>query len=374
MQRIKKILAENIVEIVFTDPKNKDGSKKIKVTPILHKGSEIYHCTIYIAKQVAHKNIKFEEIDGYIEKTLINYKQVIVKTTKSLYHITNYNKIKIKETKQQSDFVLKSHDNNKKNYINVSEKPAFFQYLGMIDKNFNIKQTMQSKYRQINKYIEIISDIEKYMSTEKQFTIVDFGCGKGYLTFSLYFYLAIKKNYNVKVIGVDLKQDVISKCNEISSSLNYENLSFVHGDIMNYKLENCDMIISLHACNNATDSSIIKALENDIDHIYLAPCCHQEVVKTIKNSSLDFMLKHGIVKENFSALLTDSLRALFLESFGYNVKVFEFIGSEHTPKNIMVKGHKMTGFSEEKYELFENLQKEFSLNLFLSNEMKKNRK
>ncbi len=375
MDRINNILEEEVVKISFIDPKKGVDIKKINVVPISMKGELVYQATQYIGKQVTHVNLEQDKLNEYAVDKFAEYKQILIDTRVAKYHITNLNKVKIRKQSVENKLVVKNHNNDKRHYINVNDKPEYLYLLDVCDKDYNVKHKMQGKYKQINKYIELLDDVLLNIDTDKEFKILDFGCGKGYLTFSLYYYLTVKRGFkNIKVVGVDLKTDVVSKCNEYATKLNYDNLEFINSDVKDYNTSGFDMLIALHLCNNGTDDAIIKAVEGGIKYLYLAPCCHQEVVKQVKNEELDFMLKYGIIKENFSTLLTDSLRALMLESFGYKTNIIEFISSDHTPKNLMIKCNRVGLFDEDKYDEYKNLETRYNLGLYLSTHIGKYKK
>ncbi len=370
MDRIKSILKEEIIKINLIDPKKSVEIKKISIVPIKLKEGIVYQATQYIGKQVTHVNLDVSSLELYVSSVMDRYKQILIDTSGCNYHITNLNKIKIRKKEVVNKVEVKDHNNDKKHFINVSDKPEYLYLLDVCDKDYNVKHKMQSKYKQINKYIELLDDVLSNIGQDEEFKILDFGSGKGYLTFSLYYYLSIKKGLkNVKIVGVDLKTDVVNKCNEYASKLGYTGLEFINEDVSNYNVEGFDMLIALHLCNNGTDEAIIKALEGSIKYLYLAPCCHQEVVKQVKNTELDFMLRHGIIKENFSTLLTDSLRALMLEAFGYKTKIIEFISVDHTPKNLMIKCIKTSLFDQDKYDEYLKLEAKYNLDMYLRNKI-----
>lgn len=238
---------------------------------------------------------------------------------------------------------------------------------GKINKNY------YNKFKQINKYLEFFEDTLNEMQTKKllnkKISILDFGCGKSYLTFALYYYLKnFKNNLDFEIIGLDLKKEVIENCNQLAKKLNYENLYFLNEDIKNFKNKNeVDIVFSLHACNNATDFSILKALELNAKAILSVPCCHHEFFEKIsknKNSEvfskLNTMLSNGVTLDKFSTIATDSFRSLALELCGYKSKILEFIDMEHTPKNILIKSIK-TNYNrfelEKKYLEYNNFKK-----------------
>lgn len=225
-----------------------------------------------------------------------------------------------------------------------------------MNKDGKVFSQKYDKFKQINKFLEIVHDSLKDKNINDNFKIIDFGCGKAYLTFALYYYFYNIRNISVDIIGLDLKSDVIDYCNEVARKLNYSNLKFIHGDICDFEnSKDVDMIVTLHACDTATDAALVKAIKWNCEIILSVPCCQHEFYDKINNSDMMPMLKHGIVKERISSLVTDSLRSLFLESNGYKVSLLEFISMDHTPKNIMIRGVKVNkdvSKSKKEYEEF----------------------
>lgn len=210
--------------------------------------------------------------------------------------------------------------------------------LGVMNEQGKIIHARYDKFRQINRFLEFIEDILPRLSRDREITILDFGCGKSYLTFAMYYYLRELKGYDVNIIGLDLKTDVIEKCNSLALRYGYEKLHFYHGDIADYEGVSCvDMVVTLHACDTATDYALAKAVEWGAEVILSVPCCQHEVNKQIKNEMLEPVLRYGILKERMSALITDAVRADLLESKGYDTQILEFIDMEHTPKNLLIR-------------------------------------
>ena len=235
--------------------------------------------------------------------------------------------------------------NREKNYIIPDGTPCdFLIRLGVMDSNGKVVQKHYSKFRQINRFLEIIDDVFPYLAPEKAshkpIKIIDFGCGKAYLTFAIYHYLKLMKGLNVEITGLDLKTDVINFCNKVASDLGYCGLRFLRGDIADYKNDHADMVVTLHAFDTATDYALINAVSWNTKVILSVPCCQHELFKQIKNDLHQPMLKHGILKDRLTEYLTDGLRGLKLESRGYDVSMIEFTSLEHTARNIMIKAIK----------------------------------
>ena len=228
--------------------------------------------------------------------------------------------------------------NRKKQYIlEEGTMVPFLRDLGVMTEEGKIVRTKFDKFRQINRFLEFIEDILPQLDKGREVTILDFGCGKSYLTFAMYYYLHELKQYDIRIIGLDLKSEVIRHCNELSKKYGYEKLTFLEGDIADYEgVDRVDMVVTLHACDTATDYALAKAVGWHAKVILSVPCCQHEINGQIENDVLKPILKHGLLKERFSAIVTDALRAEYLEREGYEVQVLEFIDMEHTPKNILI--------------------------------------
>ena len=229
--------------------------------------------------------------------------------------------------------------NRKKQYIlEEGTMVPFLRDLGVMTEEGKIVRTKFDKFRQINRFLEFIEDILPQLDKGREVTILDFGCGKSYLTFAMYYYLHELKQYDIRIIGLDLKTEVIRHCNELSKKYGYEKLTFLEGDIADYEgVDRVDMVVTLHACDTATDYALAKAVGWHAKVILSVPCCQHEINGQIANDVLKPILKHGLLKERFSAIVTDALRAEYLEREGYEVQVLEFIDMEHTPKNILIR-------------------------------------
>lgn len=239
--------------------------------------------------------------------------------------------------------------NRIKNYILKEGIPVpFLVDLGVMTKEGKVISARYDKFRQINRFLEFVEDILPRLSREREITILDFGCGKSYLTFALYYYFRELKAMDVRIIGLDLKEDVIRKCNELAKKYHYDKLCFLQGDIAQYEgVRAVDMVVTLHACDTATDHALAKAVGWGAQVILSVPCCQHELNRQIDSDVLAPVLKYGILKERMSALITDGIRANLLEEMGYETQLLEFIDMEHTPKNILIRAVK-TGRKKDK--------------------------
>ena len=359
MEELKKALDEvfkdDIVKIVISNKLNKDVKyNKIAINLKESNKGKFYQIEKFTDKQVFHENIDLEFINAKVYEVLEgNYKQLSAWSNSVTYDMKISKKGKVflgKKKTDNSKLVNKKSHNKEKNYIlkeGMIIEPLID--LGVFSKDGKVINSKYDKYKQINRFIEIIDD-EIKKNEYKELTILDFGCGKSYLTFVLYYYFVKIKNINVKMIGLDLKEDVIKKCNEIAKRYNYDNLHFELGDINGFKYNNkVDMVITLHACDTATDYALYNAIKWNSKMIFSVPCCQHEFNAQMKADSLSILTKYGIVQERVAALMTDSVRANLLECVGYKTQLLEFIDIAHSPKNILIRASK-ANISKEKKE------------------------
>lgn len=358
------------IKAIISNPikKSEDLPKKIDIKKIMLKNKLYFQFIYYIDKKVIHENI--EDSSLILEKIINlmseNFKQCDILANNSLTLLMNkkgdFKITGIKKT-VTIDNTPQSH-NKAKNYIlKEGEYIDWLYKLGVIDKNDIVISHKQKKFRQINKFLEMLKDIEENLPNNAK--IIDMGCGKSYLAFAMYHYFNIIKEKNVTINGYDLKKDVVEHCNKLAKEFNFKNLQFFNEDIQNIdKSENINMIISLHACDTATDYAIYFGVKLNCDVILSVPCCQHELFKQIKNNELSSMLSYGILKERFSSLLTDNLRADALKLCGYKTNIIEFIDMEHTPKNIMIKAikNKNSAKNDNNIENFQKLIYNFNIN------------
>lgn len=369
IKAIDTITNDEIIRLVISNKKNKEIEYN-KINFILKEKNkkQYYQIEKYTDKQVFHENIDKELINTkIIEHMKDDYKQLSAWSNDNTFDLKVSKKGKIFLGKKKSDnkkLANKSH-NKEKNYI--LKEGTIIQPLidlGVFTKEGKVVNSKYDKYKQINRFIEIIDD-EIRKNNQEELTILDFGCGKSYLTFVLYYYFVEIKKINVKMIGLDLKPDVIKKCNDIAKRYSYENLKFELGDINGYKFtDKVDMVITLHACDTATDYALYNAIKWNTKMIFSVPCCQHEFNSQMESGNLAILTKYGIVQERVAALMTDAVRANLLEYLGYKTQLLEFIDISHSPKNILIRASK-SGVSKEKKEKalneVNNLIKEFNL-------------
>ena len=353
---IKNTQDDKLIKIVFSDRKSGDFNKVI-IKPIILKSAKNIQIESFKDNKAFHKNIdlnNLQELEDNLKEYIDNFKQILLQIEGSdISFIRKKENFSRKE--KESNLIKTSNEHNKKKQyiLNEGDKIDFLIELGLMSIEGKILKSSYNKFKQINKYLEFIDDVIEELKAKKLITnhinVLDFGCGKSYLTFALYYYLKnYRKDLTFSIVGLDLKKDVIEFCNKLAKKLNYENLEFLNGNIKDYdKSKEVDLVFSLHACNNATDYSLEKALSLDAKAILAVPCCHHEFFEKIqknKNSefynTLKIMADNGVVLDKFATLATDSFRSLSLELCGYKTKMIEFIDMEHTPKNILIKAIK----------------------------------
>lgn len=349
-ENIDKIMEESLnsdlIQIVLSNgPSNYDTSK-IKVRPVLLKEQIVYQASSYKGKQIFHQNFSKEELINEFSQWINNcMKQVLISTNQkeSTILISKKGKITIKSRNINNESSTRnislSHNRAKTYILSEGIRVPFLVDLGVMTSEGKIVHAKYDKFKQINRYLEFIEDILPNLDKDRELTIIDFGCGKSYLTFAMYYYLRELKGYNIKIIGLDLKVDVIKHCSELAKKYGYDKLVFLEGDIASYTgVNKVDMVVTLHACDTATDYALAKAVEWEAKVILSVPCCQHELNGQIENDVLNPLFKYGLIKERMAALATDGIRAQLLEIAGYKTGVLEFIDMEHTPKNILIRG------------------------------------
>lgn len=352
------------VKFIFSNPRRKSlPYRKVTLRPIMLQQKLSFQAEYQYEKKVIQENLSCSQVlDFCVNLVFRDFKQINLFTEEEDIQIlaSKPDRPRITQkpgTQKQGSLA----HNQKKHYIIPDGQPCdFLIYLGVMDEKGKVFQKHYSKFRQINRFLEILQDVFPHLPQNPghPLRIIDFGCGKVYLTFALYYYLCVMQNLDVEIIGLDLKEDVISFCNKVASDLHYDGLKFFMGDIADYTNDHADMVVTLHACDTATDYALINAVRWNTGIILSVPCCQHELFSQIRNDLHKPMFKHGIIKDRFTELLTDSLRGLKLEAHGYDVAMIEFTSLEHTSKNIMIKAVKTRDSNPKAQEEYQQL-KEF---------------
>lgn len=350
MEELRKALAEtldeNLNQIILSNTRDAGRATKIKIRPV-KIGEELkFQETRFQGTKVFHENFSRGEIALRIERNLQElFKQCEISggTADATVLVSKKGKMTVKlrrKAMRETSGDRLSHNRTKRYVLPEGEPVDFLMELGVQTPDGRVTKNRYDKFRQINRYLEFIEDVLEELPKDRRIHVVDFGCGKSYLTFAMYYFLHVKAGRDIQVTGLDLKEDVIRHCNELAEKLGYDRLRFEQGDISAYQGERADVVVSLHACDLATDYALEKAVKWGAKVIMAVPCCQHEFNRQIQNDVLGPALKYGVIKERMAALLTDAVRAQLLEEQGYDTQILEFIDVEHTPKNLLIRAVK----------------------------------
>ena len=366
-QVLRNYIAQNelILSATLSNPRDRERIQKLRIRPVLRKEALSYQAERFVGTKAYHQNLSPDELPPLITEALAaDFRQLELSAErhKLTVLVSRKGKLTIKEQEvlaQTKDLDL-SH-NKQKQYILPQDKPVpFLVALGVQNAEGKVLKAKYDKFRQINRYLEFVRDILPNLPKgEGQLKIIDFGCGKSYLTFALYYYLKIMNGYDIAVVGLDLKTDVIADCQALADKLGYNGLKFEVGEIGSYKNNGCvDMVVTLHACDTATDYALARAVQWNARVILSVPCCQHEMNRQLACDALALVLRYGLVKERMAALMTDAVRANLLEQYGYDTQILEFIDMEHTPKNILIRAVRKNHM---KYHAGAKMQEELAL-------------
>ncbi len=371
---LDKCLNKNLIDLTISGKKKKSdgGAAKVKLRPVMIKNELMLQASEYVGTKVYHKNYATNQAREYIEELLrVSFKQAQFQMTDADAQVLsgkngNMN-IKYRESCETRCQKELSHNRSKKYILEEGTPVGFLVDLGVMTKDGKIVRQKYDKYRQINRFLEFIEDILPQLDSTREQTIIDFGCGKSYLTFAVYYYLKVLKGLDIRIIGLDLKEDVIEECSRLARKYGYDKLTFLVGDIASYsEVEHVDMVVTLHACDTATDYALAKAVKWGAKVILSVPCCQHEANSQISSELLAPVFEYGILKERRAAIFTDAVRANLLEANGYQTQILEFIDMEHTPKNLLIRGVYTGKKNENAAASLEKMEAELNLNLTLN--------
>lgn len=341
---LEEFISERLIRIIISGARNAGEVSKVRIRPVLLKGEIKYQCSETHGTKELHKNYDKRQLISRIEQWMEkDFRQLQLESQNGTGSVlvSKKGKMTVRYKRSQNcagTSAVLTH-NRKKRYILEEGIPVdFLVDLGVMTPEGKVVRAKYDKFRQINRFLEFIEDILPQLARDREVTILDFGCGKSYLTFAMYYYLKSLKGYDVNIIGLDLKTDVIMHCNELAEQYGYEKLKFLQGDIASYTgTDHVDMVVTLHACDTATDYALAKGVAWGAQVILSVPCCQHELNGQIKNEMLSPVFSYGILKERMAALITDGLRAQLLTEAGYDTQILEFIDMQHTPKNLLIR-------------------------------------
>ena len=348
------VLNKDFIRAVISNPREKGGIVKVKIRPLELKGQLVFQFESFTAKQAFHKNLDRDAAVQELSGCAGEFRQMQIETVDAEYTVLISKKgkatIKRKQRREKAQAADLSHNRQKRYILEEGKYVPFLRDLGVMTEDGKIVRSRTDKFRQINRFLEFIEDILPQLDRDRELTILDFGCGKSYLTFAMYYYLHELKGYDIRIVGLDLKADVIRHCGRLAEQYGYDKLTFLTGDIADYDgVDQVDMVVTLHACDTATDYALAKAVGWNAKVILSVPCCQHELNAQFSagggsgDGVLAPVMDYGLLRERFAALVTDGLRAKYLERAGYETQVLEFIDMEHTPKNILLRAVKRNG-------------------------------
>lgn len=348
------VLNKDFIRAIISNPREKGGIVKVKIRPLELKGQLVFQFESFTAKQAFHKNLDRDAAVQELSGCAGEFRQMQIETADAEYTVLISKKgkatIKRKQRREKAQAADLSHNRQKRYILEEGKFVPFLRDLGVMTEEGKIVRSRTDKFRQINRFLEFIEDILPQLDRDRELTILDFGCGKSYLTFAMYYYLHELKGYDIRIVGLDLKEDVIWHCGRLAEQYGYDKLTFLTGDIADYDgVDQVDMVVTLHACDTATDYALAKAVGWNAKVILSVPCCQHELNAQFSagggsgDGLLAPVMDYGLLRERFAALVTDGLRAKYLERAGYETQVLEFIDMEHTPKNILLRAVKRNG-------------------------------
>lgn len=343
---LEQVFCIELLSAVLSNPRDREKAFKGRIRPVLKKGNLVFQFEIFKGKQVFHENLEAKAAVDRACEWMEHFRQMQIdtKSERASVLISKKGKVTInrkKVTRPDQGKQDLSHNREKQYILKEGMDIPFLRDLGVMTQEGKIVRSRFDKFRQINRYMEFIEDVLPKLPKDREITILDFGCGKSYLTFAMYYFLHEMRGYEVRMVGLDLKEDVIEHCNALAEKYGYDHLHFLTGDIAQYEgMTKVDMVVTLHACDTATDYALAKAVSWGADVIFSVPCCQHELNRQIENDILSPVLSYGLLKERMAALVTDGLRAEYLKKEGYDTQILEFIDMEHTPKNILIRAVK----------------------------------
>ncbi|MEK4231019.1 class I SAM-dependent methyltransferase [Solibacillus sp. FSL H8-0538] len=375
-QLLELLNNRTLINATISQPRQKSNElKRVKLKPIDLRGVYTIQIEYQYERILKHANVALEEFPTHLEALLEQFRQIHAEFSTEKVHIqlSKKNKVLWKSDKTAEIKQVNLSHNRKKQYL-LDDATAypFLIRLGVQTEDGKVKKQKYDKFKQINRFVEFIDDSLEYLPKDRQIRILDFGSGKSYLTFALYHYLKVEKGFNIRVTGLDLKKEVIEECNRIAQDLNYDDLEFLVGDINDFNEETAvDMVVTLHACDVATDMALARAVKWGAKVILSVPCCQHELNRQLQAPALDVMVQHGLIRERFASLATDAIRAELLSLVGYDAQLLEFIDMENTPKNILIRAY-FTGKkpSEEQRAKYNAFIQFLSATPFLENELR----
>ena len=329
---------ESLLRAVLSKPRSRALPRKVTVEPIGLRGETSFQFTAQLADRAMHENLVADQARERLGVLLSDYGQGLLQTADADWQVLGGNVLRRPPTRTAT---RPAHDRRKRYLLEEGMAVPFLVELGVMTPDGTVRKSRYDKFRQVNRFLELVDDVVPALRPDGTLRVVDFGCGKSYLTFAIHHLLAELRGREVEIVGLDLKEDVIEACSALAARSRAKGLRFRQGEIGGFEAEGkVDLVVSLHACDTATDEALAQAIRWEADAILAVPCCQKEAYGQIENALLAPLLRHGLAKERFAALVTDTLRAQLLELHGYRTQLVEFVPLEHTAKNVLIRAVK----------------------------------
>ena len=350
----------SLTRAVLSKPRSRELPAKVTVDPVELRGETAYRFTTHLADRATHENLPANGARERLGTLLADYGQALLQTPEADWQVLGETVLRRPPSRAAA---ARAHD-RKKQYLLEEGKPVpFLVELGVMTQDGAVRKSRYDKFRQVNRFLELVDDVVPSLRAEGALRVVDFGCGKSYLTFAIHHLLTSIRGREVELVGLDLKEDVIAACSALAERSGAAGLRFERGDIAGFDARgHVDLVVSLHACDTATDEALAQAVRWDADAILAVPCCQKEAYRQIESTLLAPLLRHGLAKERFAALVTDALRAQLLELAGYRTQLVEFVALEHTAKNVLIRAVKGTPAGADARRAYEELRHSLGLN------------
>ncbi|MGZ8693134.1 MAG: class I SAM-dependent methyltransferase [Gaiellaceae bacterium] len=349
----------SLLRAVLSNPRSAKTPKRVTVEPIDLRGRPAFRFAARLVDRETHENLSSEDARARLGVLLSEYRQGLLQTADADWLVLGEKVLRKAPTREAAP---REHDRRKRYLLEEGVPVPFLVELGVMTPDGKVRKSRYDKFRQVNRFLELVDDVVPSLRPTGTLRVIDFGCGKSYLTFAIHHRLTELRGREVEIVGLDLKEDVIASCAAFAESSGASGIRFERGDIAGFRADGeVDLVVSLHACDTATDEALAQAIHWDADAIFAVPCCQKEAARQIQSSSLTALLRHGLAKERFAALVTDALRAQLLELHGYRTQLVEFVSLEHTAKNVLIRAVKGTPAGAEELRAYEELRDSLGL-------------
>ena len=349
----------SLTRAVLSKPRSRELPAKVTVDPVELRGETAYRFTTHLADRATHENLPADGARERLGTLLADYGQALLQTPDADWQVLGETVLRRPPSRAAAP---RAHDRKKQYLLEEGTPVPFLVELGVMTPDGSVRKSRYDKFRQVNRFLELVDDVVPSLRSEGTLRVIDFGCGKSYLTFAIHHLLTAIRGREVELVGLDLKEDVIAACSALAERAGAVGLRFERGDIAGFEAgEDVDLVVSLHACDTATDEALAQAVRWGADAILAVPCCQKEAYRQLESALLAPLLRHGLAKERFAALVTDALRAQLLELAGYRAQLVELVALEHTAKNVLIRAVKGAPAGADARRAYEELRDSLGL-------------